>query len=73
MKKHLLNRLRKSLPKGYAKTLAESCGCSEAQVGRIFEKTRPDNYGVIDAAIQLKSEYDLEKLDKEKKLQEAVN
>lgn len=72
MKKRLLNQLRKSLPKGYAKTLAERCRCSETQISRIFDKTRSDNFGVIEAAIQLKKEYEYKLEKQEEKVKQAV-
>ena len=73
MKKRSLNKLRRELPKGYAETLAETCGCTVQQISKIFNRDRRDNFGVIKAAIQLKDEYKLQQLQEEKELEDAIN
>lgn len=52
MTKKELIKLRKLMPKGYRKTLAEKFGISGSYITQIFrgEKTRPD---VIDEAIEI--------------------
>lgn len=72
MNKRLLKQLRKELPKGYAKILAQRCGCSEMQVLRIFNKSRDDNYGVIETAVELMKENEEKKKALESKVKEAL-
>lgn len=73
MKKRTLKKLRRELPKGYADTLSETCGCTVQQISKIFNQDRRDNFGVIKAAIQLKDEYQAKLLQEEKELEEAIN
>jgi len=72
MKKTLLNQLKNKLPKGWSVILAERCGCSEAQVSRIFDKKRLDNFGVIQEAIKLKNETEAKIKEEEEMVELAV-
>lgn len=73
MKKTLLNQLKKGLPKGWSVILAERCGCSEAQVSRIFDQKRDDNYGVIQEAIKLKDETEAKKKKEEEMVKKSIS
>ncbi len=52
MTKKDLNKLKKSLPKGYRDTLAEKCDCSLSQVDSVLAGTRKSEQ-VIKTAISL--------------------
>jgi len=73
MKKRVLKKLRRELPKGYAETLAKTCGCTVQQIGRIFNQDRRDNFEVIKAAIRLKDEYQTQLSQEEIQLEKAIN